>query len=210
MQVKICGLRDAASVEAAVSGGARYIGFMFVEKSPRYVTVAEATDLATDIPPGICKVAVTVDADDATLDAITSAPIDMLQLHGEETPERVAAIRTRYGLPVMKVLSVAEAADLDPITAFAPVSDQILLDAKAPKGSEIVGGNGLAFDWRLIEGRRWPLPWMLAGGLTPENVGEAIRRTGATQLDVSSGVESARGVKDPALIAAFLKAALPS
>ena len=132
----------------------------------------------------------------------------MLQLHGEETPERVAAIRARYGLPVMKVLSVAEAADLDPIADYAPVSDQILLDAKAPKGSEIVGGNGLAFDWRLIEGRRWPLPWMLAGGLTPENAAEAIRRTGATQIDVSSGVESARGVKDPALITAFLKSAL--
>lgn len=208
IQVKICGLTDLAGIEASVHAGARYLGFNFFPKSPRYVTPAQAADLATAVPPGVCKVALTVDADNALLDEITGqAPFDMLQLHGRETPERVAEVKARYGLPVMKVVGVATAEDLANVEAHSAVADQILVDAKAPKGSVLPGGNGIAFDWRLIAGRRWPVPWMLAGGLTPENVAAAIAQTGARQVDVSSGVEDAPGHKDGSLIEAFLKAA---
>lgn len=207
MDAKVCGLTDALNVQAAVDGGARYIGLNFVKKSPRYVTIDEARDLALAIPPAVCKVALVVDADDAELDAITDrVPVDMLQLHGEETPERVTEIKARYGLPVMKVIGVAEASDLDAIPVYAQVADQLLIDTKPPKGAEIPGGNGIAFDWRLLEGRRWAVPWMLAGGLNADNVVEAARLTGARQVDASSSLESARGVKDPGLIAGFLKA----
>ena len=160
------------------------------------------------MPPGVAKVALTVDADDETIDAILrEVPIDMLQLHGHESPARVAEVRARHGLPVMKAVGVAEAADLGQIDAYAAVADQILVDAKPPKGADLPGGNGLAFDWRLIAGRRWPVPWMLAGGLTAGNVAEAIRLTGARQVDVSSGVEGAPGVKDPGLVQGFIAAA---
>ena len=149
-----------------------------------------------------------VDADDAMIDEIVArVPLDMLQLHGRETPERVAEIRARHGLPVMKAVGVASEADLPALDAYAAVADQLLVDAKAPKDAPLPGGNGLAFDWRLIAGRRWPVPWMLAGGLPPDNLAEAVARTGARQLDVSSGVESAPGVKDAARIRAFLDAA---
>ena len=205
IQVKICGLTDLAGIEASVNAGARYLGFNFFPKSPRYVTPAQAAELATAVPPGVCKVALTVDADNALLDDITGqAPFDMLQLHGHETPERVAAVKARYGLPVMKVVGVANAEDLANVEAHSTVADQILVDAKPPKGAVLPGGNGIAFDWRLIAGRRWLVPWMLAGGLTPENVSEAIAQTGARQVDVSSGVESAPGCKDAAMIADFL------
>lgn len=160
--------------------------------------------MALSVPVGVAKVALTVNADDAALDALTDAvPLDMLQLHGSETPERVAEVRTRYGLPVMKALGVADADDLDAIPAFEAVADQLLIDAKPPKGADLPGGNGLAFDWHLIAGREWSKPWMLAGGLTPDNVAQAVAMTGARQVDVSSGVESAPGVKDGARIAAF-------
>lgn len=205
IQVKICGLTDLAGIEASVNAGARYLGFNFFPKSPRYVTPAQAAELATAVPPGVCKVALTVDADNALLDDITGqAPFDMLQLHGHETPERVAAVKARYGLPVMKVVGVANAEDLANVEAHSTVADQILVDAKPPKGAVLPGGNGIAFDWRLIAGRRWLVPWMLAGGLTPENVSEAIAQTGARQVDVSSGVESAPGCKDAEMIADFL------
>jgi phosphoribosylanthranilate isomerase len=149
-----------------------------------------------------------VDADDALLDAITAAvPLDMLQLHGHESPARVAEVKARYGLPVMKVIGVAGAADLDALTDYALVSDQILIDAKPPKDAVLPGGNGLSFDWRLLVGRKWLRPWMLAGGLTAGNVAEAIRLTGARQVDVASGVESAPGQKDAAKIADFVRAA---
>ena len=207
-RVKICGLRAAADVEAAVSAGAAYVGFVFFPKSPRNVTAAEAALLAGSVPPGVAKVALTVDADDAALDALLAqVPIDMLQLHGHESPSRVADVRARYGLPVMKAVGVAGEADLPALEEYGRVADQLLVDAKPAPGADLPGGNGLAFDWRLIAGRRWPVPWMLAGGLTPENVAEAIRLTGARQVDVSSGVESAPGVKDPVRIAAFLAAA---
>ena len=209
IRVKICGLRDAAAVDAAVAAGAAYLGFVFFPKSPRNVDVDTAAALAATVPPGVAKVALTVDADDAALDALTAAvPLDMLQLHGSESPERVAEVRARYGLPVMKAVGVATAEDLPRLDTYARVADQILVDAKPPPGADLPGGNGLAFDWRLIAGRRWPVPWMLAGGLTPDNVAEAIRATGARQVDVSSGVESAPGVKDPELIRAFVTAAV--
>ena len=206
-RVKICGLRDAASVATAVEAGARYLGFVFFAKSPRNIAVAQARDLAVEVPMGVAKVALVVNATDAELAEIVEAvPLDMLQLHGAETPARVAEIRARFGLPVMKAIGVAEAADLAQIPSYEAVADQILLDAKAPKGAMLPGGNGLAFDWRLVKDHKFSKPWMLAGGLTPENVAEAVRLTGALQVDVSSGVESSAGVKDAALIRAFLRA----
>jgi phosphoribosylanthranilate isomerase len=208
VRVKICGLRTEADVAAVAAAGAAYAGFVFFAKSPRNLSVAEARRLAIAAPEGLCKVALTVDADNALLDAIVDGvPLDMLQLHGHETPERVAEVRVRYGLPVMKAMGVADEADLAGLIEMSLAADQLLIDAKPPKGADLPGGNGLAFDWRLLVGRKWLKPWMLAGGLTPENVAEAVRLTGARQVDVSSGVESAPGVKDASRIAAFVAAA---
>ncbi|MBS9717336.1 phosphoribosylanthranilate isomerase [Pseudohalocynthiibacter aestuariivivens] len=208
IKVKICGLRDAAHVAAAAKAGAAYVGFNFFSKSPRYISVDDARSLAVDVPLGIAKVALTVNADNAFLDDIVGrVPLDMLQLHGSESVERVAEIRARYGLPVMKVIGVADEGDLAAISEFSKIADQLLIDAKPPKEAELPGGNGLSFDWRLIAGQRWSVPWMLAGGLTPLNVAEAISMTGAKQVDVASGVETAPGVKDERLIADFIKAA---
>lgn len=208
IRVKICGLRTPADMEAAAEAGAAYGGLVFFPASPRHVTLDQGRACALAAPPGLCKVALTVDATDAELDAIVAAlPLDMLQLHGQESPERVAQVRARYGLPVMKAIGVATRDDLAGLLEMSLVADQILIDAKPAPGAALPGGNGLSFDWRLVAGRHWLRPWMLAGGLTPENVGEAIRLTGARQVDVSSGVESAPGVKDPARIRAFLRAA---
>ncbi|MCB1312260.1 MAG: phosphoribosylanthranilate isomerase [Sedimentitalea sp.] len=208
IRVKICGITDSADIPAAILAGARYVGFVFFPPSPRNLSLTEAAVMARSVPEGICKVALTVDADDALLDRLLDAvPLDMLQLHGRESPQRVAAVQERFGLPVMKAVGVAGESDLPALDDYARVADQILVDAKPPKDADLPGGNGLAFDWRLIAGRRWPVPWMLAGGLTPENVAEAIRMTGARQVDVSSGVESAPGVKDAARIRAFVAAA---
>ncbi|SLN11631.1 N-(5'-phosphoribosyl)anthranilate isomerase [Roseovarius litorisediminis] len=208
VKVKICGLTQLADIPAAVSAGAAYVGFVFFPKSPRNIELDRARDMATLVPEGIAKVALTVDADNAMLDMLTdSVPLDMLQLHGHETPERVTEIKKRYGLPVMKAVGVATAEDLPQLDTYARVADQLLVDAKPPKGADRPGGNALAFDWKLIAGRRWPVPWMLAGGLTPENVAQAIQLTGARQIDVSSGVESEPGVKDAKMIRAFIKAA---
>jgi len=208
IKVKICGLREARHVAAAVAAGAGYLGFNFFEKSPRYVNIQQARDLAVEVPMGVAKVALVVNADDAMLDAIVEAvPLDMLQLHGSESVERVAEVCARYGLPVMKALGVADAGDLAALDDYGHVADQLLIDAKPPKGAVLPGGNGVAFDWRLIANRRWFSPWMLAGGLSPDNVAEAVRLTGARQVDVSSGVESAPGVKDEELIASFVRAA---
>lgn len=208
VNVKICGLTETADVPAAILAGARYLGFNFFEKSPRYLTLEDAAFMARSVPEGICKVGLVVNPTDELLDALTAqVPLDMVQLHGSETPERVQQIKTRYGLPVMKVVGIADAKDLEALDAHMKVADQILVDAKAPKGSVLPGGNGLAFDWRLLAGRRWPVPWMLAGGLKAENVAEAIAMTGATQVDVASGVESAPGVKDAEMMQAFCTAA---
>ena len=208
IRVKICGLRDSAHVRAAVRSGAAYLGFNFLEKSPRYVNISEASELADAVPPGVARVALVVDADDAMLDALFEGMgLDMFQLHGNESPDRVAEIRTRYGLPVMKAVGIRSEADLAGLEEYGRVADQLLVDAKPTGGAVLPGGNGIAFDWRLIAGRRWPVPWLLAGGLTPQNVGEAIRLTGARQVDVSSGVETAPGMKDEQLIADFVRAA---
>ncbi|HKL04333.1 MAG TPA: phosphoribosylanthranilate isomerase [Roseovarius sp.] len=208
IKVKICGLTDPADIPAAILAGASYVGFVFFPKSPRHLVLEDAAFMAAAVPVGIMKVALTVDADDAMLDALTEqVPLDMLQLHGSETPERVAEVKARYGLPVMKAVGIADADDLPQLDAFGRVADQLLVDAKPPRGADRPGGNALAFDWSLIAGRRWPVPWMLAGGLTPDNAAQAVRLTGARQLDVSSGVESAPGVKDGALMRAFVEAA---
>lgn len=205
IRVKICGLTAAADVSAAIEAGAAYVGFVFFGKSPRNVSLAQARTLALSVPPGVAKVALTVDADDATLDALTDqVPLDFLQLHGHESPARVAEVKTRYGLPVIKAIGIAEAADLAQIDVYGGAADQLLIDAKPPPGATRPGGNALAFDWGLIAGRDWPLPWLLAGGLNPDNVSEAVARTGARQVDVSSGVEVAPGVKDADLIRAFI------
>jgi len=204
-RVKICGLSTAESLDAAIKAGAGYVGFVFFEKSPRNVSVETAHSLAIDVPPGLAKVALTVDASDATLERITDAvPLDMLQLHGSEPPKRVTEVRKKFGLPVIKAIGISDAEDVKKIDLYSPVADQLLVDAKPPKGGDLPGGNGLSFDWRLIANRRWSTPWMLAGGLTPDNVAEAVSLTGARQVDVSSGVESAPGQKDSALIARFL------
>ncbi|MEJ6510446.1 MAG: phosphoribosylanthranilate isomerase [Octadecabacter sp.] len=209
VKVKICGLRTVADVMAAADAGASYVGFVFFPKSPRNVTIDEAAALAIEVPMGVAKVALVVNADDAFLDALTAkVPLDMLQLHGSETPARVAEVKARYSLPVMKAIGISTAADLEKIDTYAAVADQLLIDAKPPKDANLPGGNGNAFDWQLLAGRKyWTKPWMLAGGLTMDNVASAIATTGATQVDLSSGVESAPGVKDPALIHAFIAAA---
>ncbi len=204
--VKICGLTQQEHVVAAVDAGARYLGFVFFPKSPRNISPAQAASLAVEVPPGIAKVALVVNADNALLDEITAqVPLDMLQLHGSESPERVGEIRARYGLPVMKAVGIADEADIAMVDQYVGVADQLLLDAKPPKNSDLPGGNALSFDWRLITGREWECPWMLAGGLTPENIAEAIKLTGARQVDVSSGVETAPGQKSVELIRAFIK-----
>ena len=208
VRVKICGLTTPESIAEAVAAGAAYVGFVFFPKSPRHLDIAKARELALLVPPGVAKVALVVNPEDAMLDALTEkVPVDMIQLHGRESPERVADVRARYGLPVMKAIGISEPDDLAAIDAYAAVADQLLIDAKPPKTAVLPGGNGLAFDWRLLQGRRWSIPWMLAGGLTPENISEAVRLTGATQVDVSSGVESAPGQKDLAAITRFVSEA---
>ena len=206
VSVKICGLATVDDVRACADAGANYMGLVFFAKSPRNITIPAARELALAAPLGLAKVALVVNPSDAELDAITATvPLDMLQLHGRETPERVAEVKARYGLPVMKAVGIADGDDLPKLESYFGVADQILVDAKPPKGGELPGGNGLSFDWRLIAGRRWPCPWMLAGGLTPENVAEAVKMTGVKQVDVSSGVEDAPGQKNAELIQKFVQ-----
>ena len=205
IEVKICGIRDAEGMDAAVAAGADLIGFVFFPPSPRAVTAEEAAALSARHAGGPVRVGLFVDPTDDDLAAVLAcAPLGLIQLHGEETPARAAAIRARFGLPVMKAIGVAEPADLDAVAAFAPVVDRFLFDAKPPPGGPLPGGNAQPFEWRLMAGRALPKPWLLAGGLTPANVAEAIRSAGAPGVDVSSGVERARGVKDAALIQAFV------
>lgn len=205
IDIKICGLKTAAALDAALFGGASHVGFIFFPKSPRNIAPLEAGRLREAALGRAKAVAVTVDADDALLDAIVAAMApDMLQLHGKESPARVAEVKARYGLPAMKALSVSEAADVTAAEAFRGVADRMLFDARPPKGAELPGGNGVPFDWRILDGYRGD--YFLSGGLTPENVGAAIRLLEPPGLDVSSGVESAPGVKDAELIAAFFAA----
>ena len=207
VRVKICGLREAAHVEAAVAAGAAYVGFVFFPKSPRNLAPEAAAALAVAVPPGVAKVGLTVDADDATLDRIVAsmAP-DVLQLHGRETPERAAELKARYRLPVMKAFAIREGADLDAIAPYRGIADRFLFDAKPPKGAELPGGNGVPFDWRVLAALEAGTDYLLSGGLNAENVGEALRLVTPAGIDVSSGVESAPGIKDVALIKAFFQA----
>ncbi len=208
VSVKVCGLTSAAAMEDAAKAGARYAGLVFFEKSPRNVSMDQAREIALAAPIGLAKVALTVDASDDFLQAmLDKVAIDIIQLHGKETPERVREVKAKFGLPVMKAVGVADKDDLIKIDMFSEVADQILVDAKAPKGADLPGGNGLSFDWTLIQGRRWSTPWMLAGGLTPETARRAVEMTGARQLDVSSGVESAPGIKDAQKMQAFVQVA---
>ncbi|MBX9698688.1 MAG: phosphoribosylanthranilate isomerase [Acetobacteraceae bacterium] len=206
--VKICGLNDAAGFDAAVAAGADMVGFVFYPPSPRAVAPAQAAALSARHEGGPLRVGLFVDATDEAIAAVLAAvPLDILQLHGEETPARCAALRARFGRPVMKALGIAVREDLARLAEYAPSVDRFLLDARPPPGASLPGGNAATFDWRLLAGVAVPRPWLLAGGLVPGNVAEALRVSGAPGVDVSSGVERARGVKDPALIRAFLEAA---
>lgn len=206
---KICGLSTEAAVAAAVDGGAAFVGFVFYPPSPRSIAPTRAGELARIVPPSVKRAALFVDADDATIGAaLDVAPtIDILQFHGAETPERVAEAKHRFGRQIMKAVAIAGAADLVVAAGYEEAADLLLFDAKPPPGATRPGGNGLAFDWQLIAGREWRLPWLLSGGLTAELLPEAVRTSGARAVDVSSGVESAPGQKDPDKIRAFLDAA---
>ena len=206
--VKICGLREAEHVDAAVEAGAALTGFVFFARSPRNVSIAEASALTARVPAGVRKVALTVDADDDALAAIIAgAGVDTLQLHGAETPDRVHAVRETFGLPVIKALPVATADDVKRASDFAAVADMLLFDAKPPKNADRPGGNAETFEWSLLTDLSMDVPWLLAGGLTPGNVADAIRITGAPMVDVSSGIEDAPGRKSTAKIHAFIAAA---
>ena len=207
-KVKICGLTTPDSIAAAAAAGVTYVGYNFFAKSPRYADPDLARSLALETPVGVAKVGLVVNADDAFLDHLTSkVPLDMIQLHGSESPERVAEVRARYGLPVIKAIGIATSEDTKQIDVYGQVADMLLVDAKAPKDAVLPGGNGLPFDWQLVNRKFWPKPWMLAGGLTAQNVGLAVQMTGARQVDTASGVESAPGVKDAKLMAEFIQAA---
>lgn len=205
--VKICGLSTPATLEATIAAGADMAGFVFFEKSPRHIDLELARELGRAAQGRIRKVALTVDASDAELDAIVEASRpELLQLHGKETPERVAAVRGRFGLAVMKAIGVAEAKDIESATAYRGVADMLLFDAKPAPNAAVPGGSGVGFDWDLLRSLPPSGDWMLSGGLDTANVGEALRSTGAPGVDVSSGVESSRGVKDSARIATFVEA----
>lgn len=209
-QVKICGLSTAETVDVAIATGADYLGFTFYPRSPRHISFEQAALLGTRVPSNVAKVALCVDADDALLEALIAALApDILQLHGTESPERLTAIKSRYGLPLMKAIPINEANDLREAVLYRDCADLLLFDAKPPKSmaNALPGGNGLVFDWSLLVGQKPDLPWMLSGGLTPDNVGEAIAISGAPAVDVSSGVESAPGQKSPELITRFIQAA---
>ena len=203
VEAKICGLSTAETLDAAIAGGARWVGFVTYPRSPRHISTDVLRTLGARVPGHVGRVGLFVDADDALLDErLATGALDLLQLHGSETPERVAAIRARTGKQVMKVIKVATPADVERgIAAYEGAADRLMFE---PAEGLLPGGNGKPFDWTILSGRTIRLPWMLAGGLTPDNVAEAVRVTGAATVDVSSGVEAARGVKSVALIRAFL------
>lgn len=210
VQVKICGINAEAALDAAAESGADFVGLVFYPPSPRAVTPERAAALIARAPAEPGKVGLFVDPDDQTLArTLAVARLDMLQLHGRETPARVRAVRARFGLPVMKAVKIACAADLDAAAAFETAADWLLFDGVPPadRPDALPGGNAARFDWSLLHGRRFARPWMLSGGLDPDNVAAAIRATGAPCVDVSSGVETRPGVKDPARIRTFVAAA---
>ena len=205
LDIKICGLKTDDALAAALAGGASHVGFIFFPKSPRNIAPQEAGRLRRAVKGKALAVAVTVDADDAFLDEIVKAMApDMLQVHGHESPRRVAEIKARYGLPVIKAFSISNAADLRATEAYVGVADRFLFDARPPKGAELPGGNGVAFDWTALEG--FETDYLLSGGLNASNIGEALHIANPPGLDISSGVESAPGIKDPAMIKAFFQA----
>lgn len=207
LDIKICGLKTPEALAAALAGGASHVGFIFFAKSPRNIAPSEAGRLRQSARGRALAVAVSVDSDDPTLDAIMEAmQPDMLQLHGSETPQRVVAVRARYGLPVMKAISVRDAADLSAVATYRGVADRLLLDAKPPKGAELPGGNGVAFDWRLLAALDPGVDYLLSGGLNAANVAEALAVAAPPGIDVSSGIESAPGVKDVGMIQEFFRA----
>ena len=208
VRVKICGVTSQQLMRDVGNAGAQYAGLVFFEKSPRNLSLDKARSIALEAPTGLAKVALLVNPSDRFLDSLTTTvPLDMIQLHGSETPQRVSETKQKTGLPVMKAIGVAEKNDLKKLDVYATVADQLMVDAKPAKDAILPGGNGYAFDWRLLQGRRWTGPWMLAGGLNPENVAQAIAITGAQQIDVSSGVEICPGKKDKQKINAFVRAA---
>jgi len=204
---KICGINTEEAMRAAIDGGADFVGLVFYPPSPRSVTAAEAANLVALVPNGIIRVGLFVDMDDVAMaDILSQVSLDLLQLHGAESPERLRRIKSETGLPVMKAIKIAGAHDIALTSGFTEVTDRLLFDAKAPpdlKGA-LPGGNALAFDWTLLAGHNWPCPWMLSGGLDADNVMQAVGVTGASAVDVSSGVEISPGVKDPARIGDFL------
>ncbi len=207
-KIKICGLTEPARVEQAAQLGAAYLGFVCYPPSPRYVDPAQARELVACVPAGVELVGLIVDASDAEIDALLQAvPLDVLQLHGYETPERVAQIMLRSGCRVIKALRVETAADLEQLPDYAEAADMVLFDAKPPRDAAWPGGHGLPFDWRLLQGMSLAKPWVLAGGLHPGNLMAAVELTGAPIVDVSSGVESQPGIKDSAKLDAFFAAA---
>lgn len=208
--IKICGLSTSDSVGAAIRAGASHVGFVHFPKSPRHVDADQMRALAAGVPAHVERVAVVVDPDDDMLAALTEGgAVSAIQLHGKESPDRVAAIRRRFGLPLWKAISVKTRADILAADAYAGTADRLLFDAKTPDGAALPGGMGLRFDWTLLRGHALSLPWGLSGGLSIDNVAEAIRVTGAPLVDISSGVESAPGIKDVDKIMAFCKAVGP-
>jgi len=207
VQAKICGLSTVEAIDAAVRGGARFVGFVFYPASPRHLTPERAAALAARVPEGITRVGLFVDPPDSQLAGVTErVPLDLLQLHGSEDPRRVAEIKARFRKPAMKAIPIAGAEDPDAALPYLDVADWLLFDAKPPRGDPkaLPGGNGLAFDWQLLGGRSWSKPWMLSGGLTAKNVAEAVATTHARAVDVSSGVEIRPGIKDLAKVTEFL------
>tara|TARA_Y100000385_G_C12777433_1_gene501982 strand:- start:14 stop:652 length:639 start_codon:yes stop_codon:yes gene_type:complete len=205
VRVKICGITNIVDMDATIRYGTHYVGFMFFEKSPRFTNLNLAKKLSLHAGNKIKKVAVTVNLDNQTLDEIVKkVPLDFIQLHGKESPERVLEIKKRYKLPVIKAIGISKKADLELISQFNDVADQLLIDAKSPSSSILPGGNGLNFDWKLLKDFIFQCPWLLAGGLNSGNAAEAIALTGANQLDLSSGVEKSPGVKDEKKISTFM------
>jgi len=208
VEVKICGLKNPAAMDAAVKAGADLVGLNFFPKSPRYVTPQEAAALASMVANRVIRTGLFVNPETTQLERILAdVPLDLLQLHGDEPPDRVAEIRSRFGLPVMKVIKVTEEVDLAAVKNYEEVADRIMFEPKTPKGADRPGGNAVAFDWTILQGFRSEKPWMLAGGLTPDNVATAIRLTGAPGVDTASGVEDAPGVKNEQKMRQFVEAA---
>ncbi len=205
---KICGITDPVALETALEFEADMLGFVFFPPSPRNLGLEAAVTLLNEVPSGTDRVGLFVDPSNDQLDAILGkARLDLLQLHGDETPERCRAITIYFGLPIIKAIKVSTPADIEKARDYEDIVDWLLFDAAPPKDATRPGGNGQAFDWDMLKGKSFKRPWLLSGGLTPDNLEEAVRRSGATAVDVSSGVESAPGKKDPAKIRAFLDTA---